>query len=63
MIQFIRLLLIPILCARAGVKLTWESDKIAHGVGVAWHKFIDKKNIWIVSLGQPKTSFKLLTCN
>ena len=57
----LRLLLIPILLARADIKLRWNTDGTAQGKAKLWGLFSLPGDIWLVRPGESKTSFNIIT--
>lgn len=55
-----RLLLIPLLCARADIKLNWSEDNVGKGKGISWGKYPIASDMWLVSPGEEKLSFHLI---
>lgn len=55
-----RLLLIPLLCARADIKLDWSEGDAGNGKATPWGMYPIKNDMWLVSPGKGKFSFDLI---
>lgn len=55
-----RLLLVPLLCTRADIKLDWSDGEAGHGESMLWGMYPIKSNMWLVSPGEGKLSFNLI---
>lgn len=55
-----RLLLIPLLCTRADIKLDWSEGNTAKGEGMLWGMYPIPSNMWLVSPGKGAFSFELI---
>lgn len=55
-----RLLLVPVLCTRADIKLDWSEGDTAKGGGMLWGMYPIKSNMWLVSPGKGAFSFELI---
>lgn len=57
----LRLLLVPILLARADIKLRWNADATAQGKTKLWGLFPLSGDVWLVRPGEQKISFDIMT--
>lgn len=55
-----RLMLVPLLCTRADIKLDWSEEGTGRGRGTLWGMYPAKNNMWLVSPKDGALSFNLI---
>ncbi len=56
----LRLLLVPLLCARVDITLDWSEGDGGNGKAIPWGMYSNQGDMWLVSPGKGKFSFDLI---